>query len=301
MIIPLPPSITVDPLPTLPELVSALSLGAWALLALLAGLLFYGYVADRVIFESGGRLHTEKFGPVDGLVASLLGGLFLLLAVGNLHPAAATTAPPLPKAGEMIGGVILSSIFLGVIVGAILGGLSARQISWREIFGLDRQAPVAVVGYAVLFLVLGLPLVNGSTVLSHLLLLAVGSEDDSAQDLVRFLASSPSQTARLVVAGSAVVAAPVLEELIFRGYLYGVARRYAGVTVGIVFNATIFAAIHAHLPSFGGLFVLAVCLTLAYEWSGSIFVPMTMHALFNSISVVQLLHGSATGGSFHAH
>ena len=72
-------------------------------------------------------------------------------------------------------------------------------------------------------------------------------------------------------------------------------RRYAGVTVGILFNAALFAAIHTHLPSFGPLFVLAVCLTLAYEWTGSIFVPITMHALFNSLSVVQLLHGGSNG------
>ena len=291
----------MDPIPSLPELLSALSLGAWALLGLALSLLFYGYVTDRVIFESGGRLHTEKLGPVDAVAGSLLGLFLLILAIGNLR--SPTTAPdqPLPSAVDMIGSVVLSSIFLGVIVGGILGGLSARQISWREIFGLDRRGPMAVVGSAILFLALALPLINGSTVLSQLLLMAGGNEDHSAQELVRFLGTSGSQSARFVVAGSAVVAAPVLEEFIFRGYLYGVARRYAGVTVGIIFNATVFAAIHAHLPSFGGLFVLAVCLTLAYEWSGSIFVPITMHAFFNLISVVQLLHGSATGSSFHAH
>ena len=110
---------------------------------------------------------------------------------------------------------------------------------------------------------------------------------------MRFLGASDSQTARYVVGISAVFVAPVLEEFIFRGYLYAVVRRYAGMTLGIIVNATLFAAIHTHLPSFGGLFALAVCLTLAYEWTGSIFVPITMHALFNAISVAQLLHGGA--------
>ncbi|MGH7936561.1 MAG: CPBP family glutamic-type intramembrane protease [Chthoniobacterales bacterium] len=45
---------------------------------------------------------------------------------------------------------------------------------------------------------------------------------------------------------------------------------------------------HAHLPSFAPLFVLGSCLTLAYEWSGSILVSMTIHALFNFLSLSAL-------------
>ena len=279
----------MDPLPSLQELLSVLSFGAWALAAFGLGLLFYGYVADRVIFESGGRLHTEKLGPVDVLVAAVLTGLFGLSVLAAIRSPVGTQEDALPDAGRMIAGVVLSTVVLVVLVGGILGGLSARGIPWREVFGLDRVGPGAVLGYAVLLLAVALPLISDTTVLSKLLLAAGGSQDNSDQELVRFLRGSGSHAARIVVAVSAVVAAPVLEELIFRGYLYGVMRRYAGVAAGIVFNAALFAAIHTHLPSFGGLFVLAVCLTLAYEWTGSIFVPITMHALFNSLSVVALL------------
>ncbi len=281
----------MDPFPSLQELLSALSLGAVTLAALALGLGFYGYVADYVVFEAQGRLRTEKLGSVDALAAALLTALFTLLVVAAIRSPDAAPDQAIPSAARMITGVVASTAILTMIVGGILGGLSARQIRWREVFGLDRQSPGAVVGYAVLLLALALPLISCSTVLSKLLLAAGGSEDDSSQELVRFLGANGSHSARLVVAVSAVVAAPILEESIFRGYLYGVVRRYAGVTTGILFNATLFAAIHTHLPSFGGLFVLAVCLTLAYEWTGSIFVPITMHALFNALSVVTLLHG----------
>ena len=86
----------------------------------------------------------------------------------------------------------------------------------------------------------------------------------------------------------AVLFAPVQEELIFRGYLYGLARRHLGVGAGLVVSSALFAGIHLHLPSFAGLFMLAVCLALAYEWTGSILVPMAMHALFNLLSVLVL-------------
>ena len=114
---------------------------------------------------------------------------------------------------------------------------------------------------------------------------------DEVQEIVRFLAVPGTGTARVVVAISAVVVAPIQEELIFRGYLYGVLRRYLGIAPGILTNALVFAGIHQSAPSFGGLFVLAVCLTLAYEWTGSIFVPMTMHALFNAFTVINLFRG----------
>lgn len=272
---------------------SALSLGAVALVALALGLGFYGYVADQVVFEAGSRLRTEKFSSVDALFATLLTALFLLSVITAIRSPAAAPDQPLPTAEQMILGVVSSTVIFLIFVGGFLGGLSIRRIRWREVFGLDRLGPGAVVSYAGLLLALAWPLITASVVLSRLLLAAGGSDDDSSQELVRFLETSDSHVARWVVIASAVVAAPVLEEFIFRGILYGVVRRYAGITVGILFNAVLFAAIHAHLPSFGGLFALAVCLTLAYEWTGSIFVPITMHASFNLVSVVTLLQGGA--------
>jgi membrane protease YdiL (CAAX protease family) len=86
----------------------------------------------------------------------------------------------------------------------------------------------------------------------------------------------------------AVAVAPVAEEFIFRFFLYGVFKRYFGKLPGLVLNASLFAAVHTHLPSFAPLFVLGSCFTIAYEWSGSILVSMTMHALFNSLTLTLL-------------
>ena len=86
----------------------------------------------------------------------------------------------------------------------------------------------------------------------------------------------------------AVAIAPLVEEFVFRFFFYGVVRRYFGRFAGLMVNSVLFAAVHAHIPSAAPLFVLGGCLTLAYEWSGSIFVSMTMHALFNSLTLTAL-------------
>src|SRR3712207_3469702 len=86
----------------------------------------------------------------------------------------------------------------------------------------------------------------------------------------------------------AVAIAPLVEEFVFRFFLYGVVRRYLGRFVGLISNAALFAVVHGHVPSALPLFVLGACFTIAYEWSGSIVVAMTMHALFNSLTLVAL-------------
>ena len=263
------------------------------LVGTMPGLLAYGFLADLAVFEGRGRLRALPFGRVDLAIGSILTALFGLLVIVGLH-AAKQPAPTDPR--SMIVGTILSAAVFSVLIGGILLSLAARRLSWRDCFWPSGLGPASVVGRGATLLLVGLPLVMGAILLTRVLLAAGGYVDNSPQDIVEFLEHNRSRAAQWVVAIFAVVVAPMQEEFLFRGYLYGIMRRYVGPALGILLNSALFAAIHLHLPSFGGLFVLAVCLTLAYEWSGSIFVPMTMHALFNSLSVVEMFHGGGSSG-----
>ena len=55
---------------------------------------------------------------------------------------------------------------------------------------------------------------------------------------------------RIMIIVLAVALAPIAEEFIFRFFLYGVLKRYFGRGVGLVVNALLFAAVHAHLAFF---------------------------------------------------
>ena len=274
-----------------------LASSALVLTCAVPGLLGYGYLMDLAVFEARGRLRTLRFGPLDVGIGSMLAGLFVLLTVSQFRFAAANAdrAQDLESPASMIAGAVVSSLMFLVVIGGILTSLTVRRIPWRDCFSPVRLGPPAVLGRALGLIALALPLIVGVSALARVLLAAVGYVDDSPQDIVSFLADDRSRAARWVVAIFAVVVAPMEEEFLFRGYLYGIMRRFAGPAVGIFLNAALFAAIHAHLPSFGGLFVLAVCLTLAYEWSGSLFVPMAMHAIFNLCNVVELFTGGLPG------
>jgi membrane protease YdiL (CAAX protease family) len=50
-----------------------------------------------------------------------------------------------------------------------------------------------------------------------------------------------------------------------------------------------FAALHADLGTFVALFIFAVALNLAVARTGSLWVPIGMHMLFNAVNMALLL------------
>ena len=254
-------------------------------------LLFYGSLASGIWFEDRGRVRVQGFGPYDALIAAGLVALFTFIIVGSAVEKPHGNPDDLPSATAMLVGLSLSTGVEFLIIAGIIGSLLLRHVSCRETFGLGGANFASVLLRAVLLLALALPLIYGVLTLSRLLLAGAGYEDSESQELVRFLAAPGAGFVRVVLAFSAVCVAPPVEEFIFRGFIYGVVRRYGGAFAGTLVNALLFAGVHQNAQSFGGLFVLAVCLTLAYEWTGSLFVPIAMHATFNLISVVSLLSG----------
>ena len=92
----------------------------------------------------------------------------------------------------------------------------------------------------------------------------------------------PTQTGHLIlffIVGGMV--GPVAEELFFRGVLYGFLRRW-GVIVALVLSTLIFVLCH---PIGHGIPVTRLLggflFALAYEFGGSLIVPITIHALGN--------------------
>lgn len=86
----------------------------------------------------------------------------------------------------------------------------------------------------------------------------------------------------------AVTAAPLVEEMFFRGILYPTLRERWGIVPAVLIGSLIFAVMHFHLPTLLPLFTLAVILCLAFEYTGSLPVCVIAHALFNSVSIAAI-------------
>jgi CAAX protease family protein len=83
----------------------------------------------------------------------------------------------------------------------------------------------------------------------------------------------------------AVVAAPFMEEFIFRGFLFNALLRYMPVWLAAVLSGLLFGISHASPSAFLPLAASGVVLAYVYVRSGSLTASMLTHALFNLVNV----------------
>jgi membrane protease YdiL (CAAX protease family) len=94
-------------------------------------------------------------------------------------------------------------------------------------------------------------------------------------------AATAAADQRAWVIALAVVAAPLCEEFIFRGLIYGGLRRSMRPIPAMLASAAVFAVIHPPL-SMLPVFVLGVCAAWTYERSKTLLAPMLVHAVYNA-------------------
>ncbi len=212
------------------------------------------------------------FGRPDAGVAGVLSIWFVMIIAQSAGASLSIT----------VSGILASGVIYAGIVGMLITLLVVRGISLTQAFGLRWMKWREDFTWVMLAFLAVLPIVF---CVQWLVSLMVVPEDQN-QPLLEFWMKSPDLMPRALVAGMAVVFAPLAEEFIFRGYLYGVAKQFVGPLWAGLAASLLFAAIHVHLPAFAGLFLLALALTLVYEITGSIWAPVLMHALFNGLSLV---------------
>ncbi|MGA3088988.1 MAG: type II CAAX endopeptidase family protein [Terriglobales bacterium] len=78
-----------------------------------------------------------------------------------------------------------------------------------------------------------------------------------------------------------IIAAPVFEEFIFRGLVFGGLRRTTGPAVAVLGSAALFALVHppiAIIPVFG----LGVAAAISFERTGFLLAPIIAHCVYNT-------------------
>ena len=105
-----------------------------------------------------------------------------------------------------------------------------------------------------------------------------------------------SWAAHLQILLVAAVAAPIVEETMFRGVLYRHLRDASSklgiglsILLSTLLNAFVFAVIHPQgWVAIPALMSLAIAFTLAREWRGTVMPSMLMHALNNALVMTML-------------
>lgn len=245
--------------------------------------------------KQGGRAH---WGPTAAILYTFFlyfGGQFLAgVALGIL---AIAFGPSLGLAG---GAPSIAAQFYFVLISdaimltALWLFLRARRNSFVQL-GFKRKpawldAGYAAVGYLVYF---GL-LIIALSVLGPLTGINLEQEQELGFDNIF------SQAEKLMGLVALVLLPPIVEEFIFRGFLFGGLRTKMKFVGAALITSTLFAVPHLFASSEGLLwvagvdtFVLSMVLCYLREKTGALWAPIAVHGIKNAIAYTILLTGVA--------
>ncbi len=176
-----------------------------------------------------------------------------------------------------------------------LGGLAfilwlaiRHRGGWRKAFGRERGRPLSPLWLAAVIYLAIWPVQLVATPLYHGLLRMLKISVDMQESLI-ILTTTDSPIVLAALLFMALIVAPVAEELFFRGILLPVFRRRLGIWPAVILSSLVFALIHFHIPSFTGLFIVAIACSLAALWGKSVVPAIWLHALFNTVNTLLVL------------
>lgn len=233
-------------------------------------------VAPSLVPTAGG-VSVWYYRPADLAGALFVFLLFVWLFSGSLGVA--------EEAAELDWRILLVNIGLqffiaGVVVVFALirmdmsRWLGLRWPSWKRVFLI---APGAVGFMWALFLG-----IEAAGYMKWMESLGV----ETVQNTVKLLQESQDPLVLGLMVAAAVIAAPLCEEIVFRGYFYPVLKKFGGAWPAAVCSSLVFAAAHGSLTALLPLFLFGGLLVFIYEKTGSIWAPIAVHFCFNGATVI---------------
>ena len=191
--------------------------------------------------------------------------------------------------GSQPGKVLVSMLsFQGAAVVLIRHFLREHQVNWAEAFGFKNRIVLAILIGVIagcVFLPVGQGLQWLSIFIMEHLPHPVKPEE---QEAIQAMRSAVFWLDRGALGATAIVVAPLAEEMLFRGILYPAIkdRGYPGLAIWL--SAFLFALMHLNVMIFLPLMALAIVLTLLYEKTNNLMAPIAAHSLFNALNFIRL-------------
>jgi membrane protease YdiL (CAAX protease family) len=237
--------------------------------------------------------------PKDWKVESvfrLLSVVFLSLSVVGLASSLADRLFP-GEGGEgrkVLIGVVGTLVFQGVALGLVGWFLHENRSTWGEAFGWGWVGLGRAAGLAAGLTVLVVPANLGLMWVSQRLMVLAGL-DVKAQPTVEALQSAESVPELALMGGMALVTAPVVEEVLFRGILFPAIRAVGFPRLAWWLPSLLFAMTHASLVTMLPLTFFALVLTWLYDRTENLAVSIFTHCFFNAANFAWLIAISPHG------
>jgi hypothetical protein len=226
-----------------------------------------------------GKVPVWFYRPLDLVGAGFVFGVFCALVLGSAWDSQQEAVPALAPSA------LLVNIGFQFFMAGVLAILVVRRVGWLAWLGLRWPswpwvlliAPGAVVFMWAVF---------GGLQISGYVQWMESLGVETVQDTVKLLQESQDPLILGLMALTAVVAAPLCEEIVFRGYFYPVLKKFAGVWPATLCSALVFASAHGNLTALLPLFIFGGVLVFVYEKTGSLWAPIAVHCCFNSATVI---------------
>lgn len=113
-------------------------------------------------------------------------------------------------------------------------------------------------------------------------------EEFAPQEIITLFQGGGDLVAIFILVFLAVVLAPIVEEIIFRGCIYRFLKSQTTMLSAQILSGAFFAFMHGNTLSFLPLVIVGLLLARVYEKTGSIAVAIWFHAFFNAFSLSML-------------
>jgi len=216
--------------------------------------------------------------PVWVFLGFMLAQAVILVIIQGLNAVGVPLQAIDPTLFQLIAGGVVYALSLVIVIG--VPWLVKRARTTKEELGIQRLpnlmdfvwAPTGAVVYLIL-----------TTIITALAMSFITFVDyNQAQD-TGF--SGINEQAEYIMAFlMLVIIAPLAEELLFRGYLFGKLRKYAPLWISILITSLIFAVVHFAWNVGFDVFALSIVLCLLRVVSGSLWPSIMLHMLKNGVA-----------------
>ncbi|MES2630899.1 MAG: type II CAAX endopeptidase family protein [Patescibacteria group bacterium] len=179
---------------------------------------------------------------------------------------------------QVIAGGVVYTLSLIIVIGVPWWVKKARTT--KEDLGIQRLpnwmdfvwAPTGAIAYLILTAIITLIAMNLLTFV------------DYNQQQETGFANISTQSEIIMAFIMLVIIAPIAEELLFRGYLFGKLRKYAPLWVAILITSVVFAIVHFAWNVGLDVFALSIVLCLLRVISGSLWPSIMLHMMKNGLA-----------------
>lgn len=267
---------------------------------------FFFWIAKAKGFFTLARPQEKRKLPITFTTLIIVFGIYLgmtmvvapvlIRMIQSFYTIFSTSTPPTAILGWVQVFTLLSILFFFYLYAKAQEPELFKRV-WK-----DRKIPHPQPIFVDFFLgmitwIISFPLVIAIGQLIDMLLYYFYGYENFEQVAVRYLKTTLDSPPMLAIAlFTILIAAPIIEEFLFRGCLQNFFKRYMAPTKAICLSALCFSLFH-FAPSQGignislviSLFFFALFLGFVYERQASLFASIGLHMTFNAVSTFRIL------------